>query len=531
MDGITPYIHTYSHVLMKRSLPLLLHSFRKFSRKKEIADCKKVTSTCQTDALALDPKTPQPKVVIVGAGMAGLSAAQRLSQSGFYNYKVLEATDRPGGRIHSCWLGDAVGEIGAQWINGGSVANPIFTLACVEGLLKEPLSERTGFTGDKLLCLTSDGRAIEQHIAESAFHIFKQIKNQAYSLFSIDTSKSHGHLKNFITKRIKEELVLVPEDWRYDVSRVLVGLANCIKTRWGEDLNKMSSDLFGSFIDVPGNPVRVPLGFVGVLGPLLRDIPTGNIIYCKEVESIKWDTKTPRAIVRIKEGNDEPADFVIVTVSLGVLKNRASSLFHPPLQEEKQTAINNLGYGHLNKIILEYAKPFWAVGEGLMCFAWTSDELEQDKTWVKGISTIEELPGSQNMLMTSVGGQEAIDSENCSDEEVADAITTMLRRFTGDSTLPYPLSVIRSKWSTDKNFMGAVTYMGLESSVANQCDLATPAEDPCSPGYPILLFAGEATAPGLFSTVQGARISGVREAERILKLTKKLGGPPAVVPA
>jgi len=43
---------------------------------------------------------------------------------------------------------------------------------------------------------------------------------------------------------------------------------------------------------------------------------------------------------------------------------------------------------------------------------------------------------------------------------------------------------------------------------------------------PILLFAGEATIPGHYSTVHGARLSGIREAERIIQLTKQYGGPP-----
>ena len=42
-------------------------------------------------------------------------------------------------------------------------------------------------------------------------------------------------------------------------------------------------------------------------------------------------------------------DAVIVTVPLGVLKAQAIS-FHPPLPEWKTQAINNLGFGLLNKV-------------------------------------------------------------------------------------------------------------------------------------------------------------------------------------
>lgn len=50
--------------------------------------------------------------------------------------------------------------------------------------------------------------------------------------------------------------------------------------------------------------------------------------------------------------------------------------------------------------------------------------------------------------------------------------------------------------------------------------------DSCEAVPPILLFAGEATVPGHYSTVHGARLSGIREAERIIQLTKRYNGPP-----
>ena len=52
----------------------------------------------------------------------------------------------------------------------------------------------------------------------------------------------------------------------------------------------------------------------------------------------------------------------------------------------------------------------------------------------------------------------------------------------------------------------------------------------CEPVAPILLFAGEATIPGHFSTVHGARLSGIREADRIIQLTKRFNGPPKKLP-
>lgn len=111
--------------------------------------------------------------------------------------------------------------------------------------------------------------------------------------------------------------------------------------------------------------------------------------------------------------------------------------------------------------------------------------------------------------------------ELCSDEEVVESMTRLLRQFTGDPTLPYPANLLRSKWCMDQHFAGAYSYMGMESTVGHQCDLASPVPGPCEPIPPILLFAGEATIPGHYSTVHGARLSGIREAERVIQLTKR----------
>lgn len=88
------------------------------------------------------------------------------------------------------------------------------------------------------------------------------------------------------------------------------------------------------------------------------------------MQSIRWDNRpcqlTTRGSVLCCDGEEIPCDFVICTVSLGVLKAQADTFFSPSLPFEKREAINNLGFGHINYIFLEYDKPFWGPGEGEM---------------------------------------------------------------------------------------------------------------------------------------------------------------------
>src|SRR5215471_19290384 len=58
-------------------------------------------------------------VVIIGGGIAGLSAAHELLQNGC-TVTVLEAKDRFGGRIHTIRDGNAPIELGAEFIHGKS---------------------------------------------------------------------------------------------------------------------------------------------------------------------------------------------------------------------------------------------------------------------------------------------------------------------------------------------------------------------------------------------------------------------------
>ncbi len=85
------------------------------------------------------PEKVPEKVIVVGAGMAGLVTARLLHDSGF-QVTVLEARDRTGGRV---WTDSRIGapvDLGGSWVHGVE-GNPL-ALWCSK--LDIPLIESQG---------------------------------------------------------------------------------------------------------------------------------------------------------------------------------------------------------------------------------------------------------------------------------------------------------------------------------------------------------------------------------------------------
>ncbi|XLR35786.1 hypothetical protein S83_026508, partial [Arachis hypogaea] len=75
-------------------------------------------------------------VIIVGAGISGISASKVLAEKGVDDIIILEASDRIGGRIRKEQFGGVSVELGAGWIAGvgGRESNPVWELATEAGL-------------------------------------------------------------------------------------------------------------------------------------------------------------------------------------------------------------------------------------------------------------------------------------------------------------------------------------------------------------------------------------------------------------
>ena len=78
-------------------------------------------------------------------------------------------------------------------------------------------------------------------------------------------------------------------------------------------------------------------------------------------------------MITCQDGDRYEADYVIVTASLGYLKEHASAMFCPALPSHKLSLISRMGFGNVAKIWLEYEKPFWSERWGGLFPVWDED--------------------------------------------------------------------------------------------------------------------------------------------------------------
>ncbi|KAF6209747.1 hypothetical protein GE061_015496 [Apolygus lucorum] len=306
--------------------------------------------------------------------------------------------------------------------------------------------------------------------------------------------------------------------------KILWGMLNSLRVSFGEELSQISSAALADRGSSPGGAIILEGGMHRILSPLLQKIPEDKIVLNTPVHKITLDPcpeyHKPVKVITCDNKIFE-ADYVIVTVPLGVLKKRADDMFEGVLSKEQSNAIKNIGLGKLNHVYLEYAHPWWIPGMPSMSLAWGMEELQLSAEWTKGIGFIHEVHGSKHLLAVEIAGPEAELIEGVAEEEVAIQITRFLRKFTGDTSIPYPTNIVVTRWSCDPFFQGATVNMGVNTTPGMFKDLGGATCDIYrGPPVPPIIFAGDGTIPKYYGTMEGARRSGLRAANKIIASTK-----------
>ncbi|XP_071419417.1 peroxisomal N(1)-acetyl-spermine/spermidine oxidase isoform X3 [Pithys albifrons albifrons] len=509
------------------------------------------------------------RVVVVGAGLAGLGAAQRLRGHG--SLRLLEAAARAGGRVCTRPFASGLAEMGAHWIHGPSPGNPVFCLASQYGLLgpeaaleENQQAEAGGHPPLPSVTYGSSGRVLSPKAVSEARDLFYALlaSTRAFQGSKEPPAPSVGeYVRAEIARRVPTMAGGVEDARRLQLAvlAACLKLECCISGTHSMDL--VALEPFGEYVSLPGLDCTFPGGYSSLSERLLSALPEGTVLLNKAVRTIRWrgsfreegdDARDFPVRVECEDGDAFLADHVIVTVPLGFLKERHQEFFQPPLPERKAEAIRSLGFGTNNKIFLEFEQPFWEPQQQLLEVVWEDESpLEEPSTdleanWFKkliGFVILQPPEQHGHVLCGFIAGQESEHMETLSDAEVLSAMTHLLRRLTGISgshpecrpagnpSLPAPRSVLRSRWHSAPYTRGSYSYVAVGSSGDDIDVLAQPLpEDPQDPRPLQLLFAGEATHRTFYSTTHGALLSGWREAERLTQHLQTPVPPPSPQP-
>ncbi len=428
--------------------------------------------------------------MVIGAGMAGLTAGRILADTGFA-VTVIEARDRIGGRI---WTDDSLGvpcDLGASWIHGVR-RNPL-TRWC--RVLNIPLYRRRG----QATWIYRNGRG--KHLKEVAWKHRRTVIRAALGYFR---TAAPFWVRQFTGRPLSE-----------------VSLADVLERMLWEETVPLESGRFLAWLlavmeAVNGAPAR-ELGLlagdvpeywwenaapIGGFERLVRDAAGGLEIHLNTVaRQVFWNAK--EVVVETDRGSLE-ADAVIVTVPVGVLRAGEPG-FDPPLPPGKWQALNHVGYGGvLNKVVFRFACKFWPEGrERLGTLPPDVSRRGLFDLWADFSG-----PAGAPILIGFAGGDtaERLD-RGAADQAVARSALDRLEEMFG-TRVPEPVALRVTRWLTDPWSRGSYSYGGVADGRHWRSILGEPVENR-------IYFAGEATDPDHFGTVHAALLSGEREALRI----------------
>lgn len=236
------------------------------------------------------------------------------------------------------------------------------------------------------------------------------------------------------------------------------------------------------------------------------------------------DSKSNSLIeVQCENGKMITTEHVICTLPLGVLKRTAQDTFEPSLPIYKLEAINRLMFGTVNKIFLEYERPFLNPGVSEVMLLWDDEQLSEtekrdiSKTWFRKIYSFIKI--TDTLLLGWISGRAAEYMEKLSTAEVAEVCTTILRQFLNDPFVPTPKNCLRTTWHSQPYTQGSYTAMAVGASQLDVRSLAEPlVQENTEDGTIKILvaFAGEHTHSSFYSTVHGAYLTGRTAAELLL---------------
>jgi monoamine oxidase len=334
---------------------------------------------------------PDDLVVVVGAGVAGLSAAQALRSAGFA-VMVVEARDRVGGRVATvrsdAWPIPV--ELGASWVHDVDASD-----------LAEQL-ERLGidaaaFDYERASTLLAEG--ITQELLEQATDAIGT---------AIDWADDADADRSIAAAVAASGSPFDPLALGHIDEVELAG-------EYGANADELSA-WWGTEEGSEGDDLLVLGGYGGIADHLAEGL---DIRLNAAVRGVSWGADG--ADLSLADGSLLSCDRVVVTVPLAVLAADGIA-FDPPLPDTRRAAIDAMGTGLLDKVWFVFPEQFWS-NESLM---WT--RVDEPGTPFREWFNLAPLTG-EPVLLALHGGRTARAWAERSDDDLRAAGLAALQQF------------------------------------------------------------------------------------------------------
>ena len=441
--------------------------------------------TTNRTIFAKDIKTDikRKKAIVIGAGIAGVTAAKQLLENNF-DVTVIEARERPGGRILTSSIGNISVDMGAAWIHGDSHLNPLMELVEKYKLVTAPTNwDETWFYSER-----ERGTVIEDRDFNSIERITNKIILKIHELqINATADQSMESTIEDLLQGIRAPSIIK--------NGVKWWLSSEIEAVSGANYKDLSLQYWDEDEAYEGDDLLLMQGY----GTLIKKMTEGiNIDYNKKVDKIEYG-KTE--VIISGEWGRMSGDIAVVTVPLGVLKNKSID-FVPTLPEEKIKSIERLEMGILNKIVIQFDKRFWpAKAHRLGLISESTNER---------IEFFPARPSSDNTVLVALTyGDFARSIERRSKEAISHLIWSQIKKIFPRVSKSNIVDIFVTKWYSDEFTYGSYSYIPPNASLDDCETLSNPVGNN-------LLFAGEATSRYYLGTVHGAYLSGLRAASQAL---------------
>ncbi len=423
-------------------------------------------------------QTHRSDVIVIGAGMAGLTAARRLAQAGL-RVQLLEGSSRVGGRMLSVPGPAEHGiELGAQYVHGSRA--PTHELLRQLGVKTRPVPS----AGRRYLDTDGVLRPLESAAADA---LYEQFLTTAQAYRGADISVQA--LLDTMALNARQQRWLAADPLSYAAEPDQLSLFALL------DYSPAWDALTDTNYQVVGGYGRVAQQLAGDLGSAVRlNTRVAGIGYRRG--RVQVHAITPGGPARFK------AAAAVVTLPLGVLQ-AGHVTFDPGLPPWKIAALQQLAMGRVVVQQMTFAADFWSEQLGA-AGAWSMNE---GRVSISAVHSAGEGPPALRAWVTG----RATDSLASLDPAQTQAriLDWIALGFPGRDVAGLKRWAAHKDWQRDPFTLGAYSYTRPGGRYARE-QLATPLRG-------ALFFAGEATAGSPdYQTVHGAYLTGLRAAREVI---------------